>query len=106
MGDGPALGRLLAFRLDGWHVMSEHIEFAFGKRLMVQLTTFGRRGDWIEYPHLGNTCLGVVGNQLVPVGSYPDTRKWSFGLHNGIPFRRDWLPCQSLVFSAKRAIGV
>src|SRR5215475_8668771 len=82
MGDGPALGRVFAFGLDGEQVVTEHIEFAFGKSLMVQLTAFGRRCDGIEHPYLSNACFSVVRNQLVPVGGHPYTWKWSFSLHD------------------------
>src|SRR5262245_15556555 len=89
MGDGPALGRMLAFGLDGEQVVTEHIEFAFGKSLMVQLTAFGRRCDGIEHPYFSNARFSVVRNQLVPVGDHPYARKWSFSLHDETPFRRE-----------------
>src|SRR5262249_62304546 len=89
MGDGPALGRVLAFGLDGEQVVTEHIEFAFGKSLMVQLTAFGRRCDGIERPYLSNACFSVVRNQLVTVGGHPNARKWSFSLQDETPFRRE-----------------
>ncbi|MCG3162480.1 MAG: hypothetical protein JMDDDDMK_03735 [Acidobacteria bacterium] len=41
VGDGPTLGRVLAFGLDGECAVAEDIEFTFGKRLMIQLTALG-----------------------------------------------------------------
>ncbi|MDZ4802674.1 MAG: hypothetical protein SGI92_31315, partial [Bryobacteraceae bacterium] len=63
--DGPALGRVLAFGLNGDGVAAKYVEFALGKRLLVQLTAFGRWGNGIEHTRLGNARFGVVGNQLV-----------------------------------------
>jgi hypothetical protein len=79
--------------------VTEHIEFAFGKSLMVQLTAFGRRCDGIENPYLSNSCFSVVRNQLVPVGGHPYAREWSFSLHHDeTPFRKDWILRKSFGF--------
>src|SRR5215813_10521405 len=102
MGDGPALGRMLAFGLDGEQVVTEHIEFAFGKSLMVQLTAFGRRCDGIEHPYFSYARFSVVRNQLVPVGGHPYARKWNFSLQNKTPFPRDQILRQSFVFRGSR----
>ena len=72
--DRAALGRVLAFGLDGNRVVAEDVEFALGERLLVQLAAFGRRRDGIEDTGVGNARFGVVGNQLVAVGGDADSR--------------------------------
>ena len=74
VGDGAALSRVLALGLHGYRILAEDVELAFGERLLVQLTALGRWCDGIEDASIGDARLGVVRNQLVPVGS--DTNPW------------------------------
>ena len=85
--DGAALGRVLAFGLDGDRVVAEDVELALGKRLLVELAAFSRRRDGIEDTGVGDARFGVVGNQLVPVGGDADSRKWRTTLHDTSPCR-------------------
>ena len=74
VGDGPALGRVLALGLDGQGVAPEHVQPALGERLLVQLAALGRRRDRVEDARVGDPRLGVVRHELVAVGGDPDAR--------------------------------
>src|SRR5262245_2558565 len=67
MRDGAALGGVLTLSFDGNRVVAEDVQFAFGKRLLVQLAAFRRWRDRVEHTGVGDTCFSVVGNELVAV---------------------------------------
>ena len=60
--DGPSLGCVLTFGLNGDGVVAKHVEFALGKGLLVQLTAFGRWRNGIKHTGIGNARFCVVGN--------------------------------------------
>ena len=62
----------LGFHCDG--VVAEDVEFAFGKCLLKQLAALGRGRDGIEHTGIRDAGLGMVGNQLISVGSNANSR--------------------------------
>src|SRR5262245_34763597 len=68
MRDGTALGGVLSLGFHGNRVVPEDVEFAFGERLLKQLSAFGRWCDRVEHTGVRNTCFSVIGHELVAVG--------------------------------------
>src|SRR5262245_12948892 len=60
---------MFAFGLYRDGVPSEGVELALGERLLVELAGFRRRRDGVEDAGVRDAGLGVIGNELVPVGS-------------------------------------
>ena len=85
--DGAALRGVLAFGFDRDRVLAEDVEFALGECLLIQLAALGGRRDGIEDAGVGDTGLGVVGNQLVAVGGDADPGKTRSVLHQRPPQR-------------------
>ena len=83
--DGAALRGVLAFRFDGDRVAAEHVQLAFGERLLIQLAAFGRWGDRIEDAGVCDAGFGVVRDELVAVGRDPDPGETRFLLHGRPP---------------------
>jgi len=50
VGNGAALGRMFALRLNRDRVVAEHVQMPFGIGLLEQFTALGRRRDWVETP--------------------------------------------------------
>jgi hypothetical protein len=67
VGDGAALGRVLAFRLNGYGVVAKDVEVPLGVGLLEQLAALGGGRDGIEDAGVGDAGLGVVGDELVSV---------------------------------------
>ena len=74
VGDGTALGRVLALGLDGDRVAAEDVQFSFGERLLIEFAAFGRRRDRVKHAGVGDPSFGVIGNQLVSVGGDANPR--------------------------------
>ena len=74
VGDGAALGRVLAFGLDGDGVVAKDVQVALGIGLLEELAALGGGGDGIEHAGVGDARLGVVGDELVSVGG--KTNAW------------------------------
>ena len=68
VGDGAALGRVLAFGLDGDGVVAEDVQVAFRIGLLEELAAFGGRRNGIEHAGVGDAGLGVIRDELVAVG--------------------------------------
>jgi hypothetical protein len=83
VGDGAALGRVLAFGLNGDGVVAEDVQVALGIGLLEELAALGGGGDGIEHAGVGDARLGVVGDELVSVCG--DANAWiaSSNRHNG-----------------------
>ena len=81
MSDGSALRCVLALRLDRDGVVAEDIQFAFRVGLLVQLATFGGRGDRVEDSRVGDASFRVIGNELISVGCYANTGVTGFLTH-------------------------
>src|SRR5207245_11425810 len=79
--DGAALGGMLAFGFDGNGVAAEHVQLAFRKCLLIQLAAFSRGRDRIEDARVCDARFSVIGDELIAVGRYPDTRETRFLLH-------------------------
>ena len=73
VGDGAALGRVLAFGLDGDGVVAEDVQMALGIGLLEELAALGGGRDGIEDAGVGDARLGVVGDELISVGGDPDS---------------------------------
>ena len=54
MRDRAALRGVFAFGFHGDRVPAEHIEIALTERLLIQLTSLGRRSDGVEDAGIGN----------------------------------------------------
>jgi hypothetical protein len=67
MRNSAALGRVLAFRLNGYRIVAKDVEVAFGIGLLKQLAALGGGGDGVEHAGVGDTRLGVVRDELVSV---------------------------------------
>ena len=72
MGNGSALRRVLAFRLNGDGVAAEDVQVAFGIGLLEQLAALGRGRDGVKHAGVGDARLGVVADELVAVGGNAD----------------------------------
>ncbi len=73
VGDGAALGRVLAFGLNGDGVVAEDVQVAFGIGLLEEFAALGGRGDGIKNAGIGNARLGVIGDELVSVCGNPNS---------------------------------
>src|SRR5207247_4313798 len=82
--DGAALRGVFAFRLDGDGIVAKDVEFAFSESLLVQLAALGRRRDRIENARVSDARFGMVGDELIAVRGYADTRVARPGRH-GLP---------------------
>ena len=67
VGDGAALGGVLAFGFDGQSALAEYVQPSLREGLLVELATFGRRSNRIKDPRVSNSRFRVVRNQLVAV---------------------------------------
>ena len=67
VSNGTALGRVLAFRFNGYGVLAKDVEVALGIGLLEKLTAFGGGSDGIKDAGVGDAGLGVVGDELVSV---------------------------------------
>ncbi len=74
VGDGAALGRVLAFGLNGDGVVAKDVQVALGIGLLEELAALGGGGDGIEHAGVGDAGLGVVRDELVSVCG--DTNAW------------------------------
>ena len=82
VGDGAALGRVLAFGLDGDGIAAKDVKVALGIGLLEQLAAFGGRRNGIENAGVGDAGLGMVRDQLIAVGGDADTGITSWLLHD------------------------
>ena len=62
-------------------LLAEHVQLAFGERLLVELAAFGRWRDRIENAGVGDARFGVVRDELVAVGRDADARETRFLFH-------------------------
>ena len=85
MRDRPALGRVLAFGLDGNGVAAEDVKLAFREGLLVQLAAFRGRRNRVEDSRVGDARFGVVRDQLVSVDGDANTGVARPGWHLGPP---------------------
>ena len=60
VGNGAALGRVLAFGLNGDRVAAEDVQMALGIGLLEELAALRRRRNGIEHAGIGDARLGVV----------------------------------------------
>jgi len=67
VGDGPALGGVLALRLDRQLGPPKDVELALREGELEELPHLGRGGDGIEDAGVGESRLGVVADELVAV---------------------------------------
>ena len=67
VSNGAALGRVLAFGLNGDGVVAEDVQVALGIGLLEELAAFGGRGDGVKHAGVGDAGLGVVGDKLISV---------------------------------------
>src|SRR5262245_13946820 len=67
MGNGAPLRGMLPFGLDRNRIAAEDVDFSFGERLLEQLAAFGRWSNRIEHAGVGNSRLGVIRDELVPI---------------------------------------
>ena len=65
--DSSTLSRVFSFCFDGQRVTAEYIQAAFSEGLLVEFSPFGRRRNRVEHASIGNSCFGVVGDELVSV---------------------------------------
>ncbi len=72
VGDGAALGRVLAFSLDGDGVVAKDVQVALSIGLLEELAAFGGRRNGIKNAGIGDAGLGVIRDELVAVGSDPN----------------------------------
>jgi hypothetical protein len=100
MRDGSALCRMLPLSLDSDGVVAEDIQFAFRIGLLVQLSALGGRGDRIEDSRVGDASFSMIRNELISVGSYPDTRVTGFFAHGPsmleVMLTMPWVELQAL----------
>ena len=80
--NGAALGRVLAFRLNGDGVVAEDVQVALGIGLLEELAALGGRRNGIENAGIGDARLGVIRDQLVSVGGDPNAGIASSFRHN------------------------
>ena len=94
VGDGAALGRVLAFGLDGDGVVAEDVQVALSVGLLEELAAFGGRRNGIENAGIGDAGLGVVRDELVSVGGNSNAGIAS-GFRHDVPSVRPDLACCS-----------
>ena len=68
VSNGAALGRVLAFGLNGDGVAAEDVQVALSIGLLEELAAFGGRRDGIKNAGIGDARLSVVRDKLVSVG--------------------------------------
>ena len=81
VGDGAALGRVLALSLDGNGVLPEDVQVAFSIGLLEELAALRGRRNRIEDAGVGDPRLGVVRDKLVSIRSNPNSGKTSSSSH-------------------------
>ena len=82
VGDGSALGRVLAFGFNGDGVVAEDVEVTFGIGLLEELAAFSGRRDGIENAGVGDARFSVIADELVAVGGNADA--WVASLHRSL----------------------
>ena len=100
VGNGAALGRVLAFGLNGDGVVAEDVQVAFGIGLLEELAAFSGRRDGIENAGVGDARLSVVADELISVGGNADA--WIASFHRSLtlnPGFESWLNLFRSVFS-------
>ncbi len=98
--NGSALGRVLAFGLNGDGVAAEDIQLAFGIGLLEELAAFGRGSDGVEHAGVGDARLSVVADELIPVGSNADA--WIASFHRSLTLKpgfESWFNLFRSIFS-------
>ena len=84
VGDGAALGRVLAFGLDGDGVVAEDVQVPFGIGLLEEFAALGGRRDGIKDAGVGDARLRVVGDQLISVCGNTNARIASRSFHDSL----------------------
>ena len=64
---GSALGRMFPFALDRDLGLAENVQFSMGEGLLVDLSTFGGRGDRVEDPSVRHPGFDVLRDELIAV---------------------------------------
>src|SRR5689334_10526944 len=67
IGRGATLSGMLPFTFNGDFLIAKDVELALGKRLLINLTAFGRGSNRVKNTTFSDTGLDVLSYQLVAV---------------------------------------